>query len=143
MTICGANCMECGMKDNCKGCNATCGSPLGGKCIVAECYKKGGEAKYLEYKKQLIDEFNALDIKDLSKINELYHLCGAYINMEYELKNGTKVKLLNDKDIYFGNQVEKPDGENCYGLAADDTHLLVCEYGCNGVNPQIVVYKKR
>lgn len=26
---------------------------------------------------------------------------------------------------------------------ADEDYLLVCEYGCGGADPQIVVYKRR
>ena len=39
-------------------------------------------------------------------------------------------------------QVEKANSDRCFGLAADNDYLLVCEYGCNGANPEIIVYKK-
>ena len=60
-----------------------------------------------------------------------------------ELPNGEKIKLLDDTKIYLGYQVEKANSDRCYGLVADNNHLLVCEYGCNGAEPEIVVYKKR
>ena len=41
-SICGANCNECTMKENCKGCAATYGSPFGGRCIAAEYIRVGG-----------------------------------------------------------------------------------------------------
>ena len=41
------------------------------------------------------------------------------------------------------NQVEIPGSDRCDGIAADDTYLLVCEYGCEGADPQIVLYKRR
>lgn len=50
---------------------------------------------------------------------------------------------MNDKDIYLGNQIERQDSERCYGVVADENFILVCEYGCNGVNPEIVLYKRR
>ena len=45
--------------------------------------------------------------------------------------------------VYLGSQVEKHNSDRCYGLVADDNYLLVCEYGCNGVEPEIILYKKR
>lgn len=41
------------------------------------------------------------------------------------------------------NQVEEGNSDRCYGLVADNNYLLVCEYGCNGAEPEIIVYKKR
>ncbi len=42
-SICGADCSNCGMKENCKGCIETDGHPFGGECVVAKCYKHGGK----------------------------------------------------------------------------------------------------
>ena len=70
-------------------------------------------------------------------------LNGFYVNLEYPLRNGRTVKLLEDKKIYLGSLVEIPGSERCYGVAADDRYLLVCEYGCNGSDPEIVCYKRR
>ena len=142
-TICGANCAECGMKASCGGCVATDGHPFGGDCLTAECFKRGGEACFCACKTQLIEEFNALGVLGLPPVRELFPLCGAFVNMEYSLPNGQRVKLLKDTDIYLGCQVEKPGSTRCYGLAADAQHLLVCEYGENGSDPEIVVYQKR
>ena len=64
-------------------------------------------------------------------------------NLEYTLANGEKVKLLEDGKTYLGYQLEKERGDRCYGLVADERYLLVCEYGCNGADPEIVVYKRR
>lgn len=93
-------------------------------------------------KKALIDEFNALGIKNL-EVTDLNLLSGFYINLEYQLSNGQRVKLLEDNNVYWGNQIEIPGKERCYGIAADDKYLLVCEYGCNGADPEIVIYKRR
>lgn len=32
---------------------------------------------------------------------------------------------------------------NALGIQSLQVYLLVCEYGCNGTEPQIIVYKKR
>jgi len=45
--------------------------------------------------------------------------------------------------MYLGNQIEIDGKERCYGVAADENYLLVCEYGCNGLDPEIVIYKRR
>ena len=55
-----------------------------------------------------------------------------------------KVKSWEDGLVYLGNQLEKQDGScRCYGLTADENWLLVCEYGDNGSDPELVVYKRR
>lgn len=76
-------------------------------------------------------------------VNDLYLLNGFFVNMEYKLSNGQTVKLLEDYCIYLGNQIEISGSNRCYGIAADEKYLLVCEYGCDGTNPEIVVYKRR
>ena len=116
---------------------------FGGDCVAAECYKAGGEPCFLAYKNRLIAEFNALGIADMPTVTTLCQLCGGYINSEYTLPNGSRIKLLDDSKIYLGYQIEKANSDRCYGLAADDQYLLVCEYGCNGSDPEIIVYKKR
>lgn len=142
-SFCDIDCNQCEVKDNCKGCTETNGRPFGGECIAAECYKSGGEECYSAYKKRLMDEINSLKIPDMPPVTTLCQLCGAYVNLEYTLPNGKKIKLLDDTKIYLGYQLEKLNSNRCYGLVADDDHLLVCEYGCNGAEPEIVVYKKR
>lgn len=142
-SICGVECCgECNRRDDCGGCVKTDGHPFGGRCIAAECIKRGGFKAFNALKKVLIDEFHALEIKDL-QVKDLNLLNGFYVNLEYTLPNGQRVKLLKDTDVYFGNQIEIPDSDRCYGIVADDSYLLVCEYGCNGTVPQIIVYKKR
>ncbi len=76
-------------------------------------------------------------------MNDLNLLTGAYVNLEYPLSNGTTVKFLNDKDIYLGNQIERQDSERCYGVVANEDFILICEYGCKGSDPEIVLYKRR
>ena len=94
-------------------------------------------------KKKLMAEFNALGIEDMPEVTELCQLNGSYVNLEYTLSNGEKVKLLEDNKIYLGYQLEIANSDKCYGLVADEGYLLVCRYGCNGADPEIIVYKKR
>lgn len=149
-TICGANCSKCNVKETCGGCIKTNGHPLGGTCIIASCCQtKGYQQCYdcsksvCEYKSQLIKEFNSLKIKDMPKVTELYHLNGAFVNLEYTLPGGQAIKFWKDNNIYLGNQLHKNNSNRCYGLTADDNYLLVCEYGDNGSDPKIVIFKKR
>lgn len=142
-SMCGTDCcIRCDRKEACGGCEKTHGHPFGGTCIAAECVRKGGQEALLHLKQTLIQEFNKLGIEGL-QISDLNLLPGFYINLEYPLPNGQKARFLKDSDIYWGNQVEKPGSDRCYGLATDGSFLLVCEYGCNGAAPQIVRYQRR
>ena len=106
--------------------------------------KIGGKEKLEEFKKQLIDEFNTLlHIEGLPKVEDLNILPGDYINMEYTLPNGEKVKFLDDKQTYLGSQLECESGGRCFGIAANMDCLLICSYEENGENPELVIYKKR
>lgn len=143
LSICGSECCsECSRKEECGGCVKAGGHPFGGKCIAAECIKRGGMEAFEEYKQLLIKEFNALGIKGL-QVDGLNLLNGFFVNLEYPLANGQTVKLLEDNKVYLGNQIEIAGSERCYGIVGDDDYLLVCEYGCGGAEPQIILYKKR
>ena len=102
----------------------------------------GGKEKLEEFKDQLINELNALlHIEGLPKVENLNVLPGEFVNMEYTLPNGEKVKFLDDQQTYLGSQLE---GETkCYGIVANMDFLLVCSYEENGENPELVIYKKR
>ena len=104
----------------------------------------GGEEQFEEFKKQLIDEFNALQIEGLPKVESLNVLSGSFINLEYTLPNGETVKFLDDGSTYLGNQLAcQFGGDRCFGIAANMEFLLVCTYEENGANPELVLYKKR
>ena len=136
-SICGADCAKCQWNTTCPGCSDE-------KCFIARYIKTGGKEKYEEFKQTLIGEFNGLGIPGMPKINELYALVGKYVNLEYPLPNGGTVKFLDDNSMYLGNQVECKFGEDrCYGMVAGLDFLLVCEYGENGANPEVVVYMRR
>ena len=145
LSLCGlACCDECHKKNDCGGCVKTDGHPFGGTCVAAECVKRGGLEELQKMKETLIEEFNALSVQSL-QVKDLNLLNGFYVNLEYTLANGQSVKLLEDGRVYWGNQIEIPGSDRCYGIVADDNYLLVCEYGCNGTESQIILYlyKKR
>ena len=137
MTYCGIDCCkECSGLSECGGCEKCSGHPFGGSCIAER------NKDFIELKTRLIDEINTLGIAGLI-VTDLNLLNGSYVNLEYPLSNGTSVKFLNDHDVYLGNQVEQSGSERCYGVVADEAFILVCEYGCNGADPEIVMYKRR
>ena len=103
-----------------------------------------GAEKFEEFKQQLMDEINALHIEGLPKVEKLNALVGAYINLEYRLPNGKVEKFLDDGATYLGTQLEcEFGGSRCFGIAANMDFILICTYGENGADPELVVYKKR
>lgn len=106
--------------------------------------KLGGDEAFAEFRQQLIREFNDLHIEGMPEVKTLNFLVGGYINMEYTLPNGQKVKFLDDDATYLANQLACEFGGNrCFGIAAHTDFLLVCTYEENGENPELVLYKKR
>jgi len=143
-TICGADCGKCTFKENCKGCLETCGKPFGGACVAAEYIKAGGREKYEDFKRNLLDEVNSLlEKNDIPKAEKLYEMCGSFVNLEYPMPSGKRVKMLDDSKIYLATQIEFADIGVCYGVVADTTFILVCSYSVNGSEAEIVLYKKR
>lgn len=148
-SICGCDCDTCSIGKNvgCAGCTESMGCPFGKQCFIAEYIQLGGQENYRLLKEKMIDEINALDIPGMPKIHELYALCGAFVNLAYPMPSGDAVKLLDDRKIYLGNQVEceYDDGsqQKCFGMVAGLNFLLVSEYGENGRDPEIVIYKRR
>jgi len=143
-SICGANCTECMMKETCKGCTETKGCPFGKQCFIANYINVGGKENYLEFKQTLIKEFNGLHIPGMPEVEEMYALNGSFVNLEYVFPGGQKVKFLDDNSIYLGNQLEcELGGGRCFGIVSGMDFLLVCTYGENGAEPELVMYKKR
>ena len=106
--------------------------------------KNGGKEKIEEFKAQLIKELNTiLDIEGLPNVENLSVLPGEFVNIEYTLPNGEKIKFRDDKKAYLGSQLESKSGDRCYGIVASMGFLLVCTYEENGENPQLLIYKKR
>lgn len=145
-SICGADCGACDFRDNCKGCRQTDGCPFGKQCMVARYILVGGMEKYLEFKRGLIDEFNALNIQGMERVDELYPLVGKYVNLEYTLPGGQRVKFLHDDEVYLGNQLKNlcdESGGSCYGVIAGMGFLLVCEYGKDMNDAEMVAFRRR
>ena len=102
------------------------------------------DGEFEEFKKQLIHEINALHIDGMPKVEKLNALVGQYVNLPYRLPNGAEVKFLNDKTTYLGNQLESEfGGDRCFGVLANMDFIMVATYEKDGVNPELVLYKKR
>ena len=140
-SICGIDCGECELKDNCAGCSETKGQPFGAECIVALCCQKGEDALG-KLKENLIEAFNGLHIQDMEKVTCLNALKGSFINIEYSLPGGQKVRFWDDNNIYLGNQMHKKNSDRCYGVVADEKYLMVAEYGCYGSDAEVVVFRR-
>ena len=140
-SLCGIDCAKCELHTTCSGCAASDGHPFGEPCMVASCCKQGPDA-LCQLKQKLMDAFNALGIEDMPQVTDLYALKGSYVNMEFTLPGGQRTKFWNDRRIYLGNQLPKGDSGRCYGLAADETHLMVCEYGPDGEDAALILFKR-
>ena len=104
----------------------------------------GGENEFDALKKRLIDEFNALNIEGMPKVEKLNALVGSYVNLAYPLPSGEAVKFLKDGATYFGNQLESElGGDRCFGILANADFLLVVTYKAEGAEPELLLYKKR
>lgn len=100
--------------------------------------------QFEEFKNQLMKEINDLHIEGLPKVEKLNALVGKYVNLEYPLPNGGKVKFLDDQTTYLGNQLESEfGGERCFGVLAGMDFILICTYEAEGADPELVLYKKR
>lgn len=146
--VCGAECKGCGYGESvgCKGCLESNCCPAGKECFVAKYIKTGGMENYETFKKKLIEECNKLNIPGMPEIKDLNPLNGAFVNLEYPLFNGATVKFLDDREIYLGMQVESEfnDGSvlKCFGIVANMNFIIVSEYGANGADPELIMYKK-
>ena len=102
------------------------------------------DGQFEEFKQQLINEINELSIEGMPKLEKLNALVGQYVNLEYPLPNGAKVKFLDDKTTYLGNQLksEMVDGL-CFGILANMDFIMICTYEADGKNPELLIYKKR
>ena len=95
-------------------------------------------------KKRLIAEINELHIAGMPEVKTLNALVGQFVNLEYTLPSGQKVKLLDDRKTYLGNQFESESNAQLYfGVLANIDFLLVCTYGKDGKDPELLLYKKR
>ena len=102
------------------------------------------DGQFEEFKAQLIREINDLHIEGMPEVEKLNALVGRFVNLEYRLPSGAKVKFLDDQTTYLGNQLESEfGGERCFGVLANMDFILISTYEKDGVNPELVLYKKR
>ena len=95
-------------------------------------------------KQKLVEEINELHIEGMPKVEKLSALVGSFVNIAYPLPNGQTAKFLNDQITYLGTQLQsQQDTTRCFGVLANVEFILVCTYGENGVNPELLLYKKR
>ena len=104
----------------------------------------GDNGEFEAFKKKLIGEINALGIEGMPKLKSLNALVGKFVNLEYRLPSGACVKFLDDGTTYLGNQLEPEfGGGRCFGVLANMDFILICTYGQDGADPELVLYKKR
>ena len=102
------------------------------------------DGQFEQFKKQLIDEINALGVEGMPKLEKLNALVGGYVNLAYPLPSGISAKFLDDGATYLGNQlVSQFGGDRCFGVLANMDFILICTYGENGADPELLLYKKR
>lgn len=140
-SLCGANCAACGMHKSCRGCRESGGAPFGRECLLARYIKQGREAELHAWKQESIAALNDLKISGMGAVEELYPLIGRFVNLEYPLPGG-RVRLLDDDEIYLGNQLPAVDGR-CFGVVAGEDFLLVGSYGAGGSEPELIAYRRR
>ena len=80
----------------------------------------------------------------IPRVDKLNALVGKYVNREYTLPNGQKVKFLENQKTYLGNQLKSEfGGDRYFGILANMDFILVCAYEKDGENPELLIYKKR
>ena len=147
--VCGANCSECVNYQNqtCQGCQNTNACPFGKKCWIASYIEMNGMEQFEHFEDQLLEEINSFNIAGMPTVEDLFPLHGAFVNLEYPLPNGEKAHFLQNLDTYLGNQLEcdfnDDEIQRYYGVVANMNFILICEYGEDGRNPELIVYKKR
>lgn len=102
------------------------------------------EGQFETFKRQLIDEINALAIEGMPKVEKLNALVGRYVNLSYRLPSGVEARFLDDGTTYLGTQLESElGGDRRFGVLASMEFILISTYEKDGVNPELVLYKKR
>ncbi|MDO4805185.1 MAG: zinc ribbon domain-containing protein [Lachnospiraceae bacterium] len=104
----------------------------------------GDGGQFEEFKKKLIGEINDLHIEGMPRVEKLNALVGKFVNLEYRLPSGMAVKFLDDQTTYLGTQLESEIAEGlCFGVLANMDFILISTYEAEGVNPELILYKKR
>lgn len=96
------------------------------------------------FKRNLVDEINALSVPGMPKVEKLNALVGNYVNLAYPLPSGACVQFLDDRTTYLGTQLESENGdERCFGVLANADFILICTYGEGGADPELLLFKRR
>lgn len=93
-------------------------------------------------KEKILAEIKALGIKEFESLTSLNLLDGSYLNLEVELPNGIKAKLLDDNKKYYANQIDIAGSDKCYGVAADERFIVAYRYGCEGKDAELIQIKR-
>ncbi len=93
-------------------------------------------------KERILTEIKHLGIQEFEKLNSLNLLDGNYLNLEIELPNGDRAKLLDDNKKYYANQIDIENSDKCYGVAADESFIVVYKYGCDGADAELIQIKR-
>ncbi len=102
------------------------------------------DGQFEAFKRQLIEEINGLHIEGMPRLEKLNALVGKYVNLPYRLPGGETAKFLDDGTTYLGSQLESEfGGDRCFGVLANMDFILICTYGKDGADPELVLYKKR
>ena len=90
----------------------------------------------------LIKKFNELNIEGMPVLSKLYGHKGDFVNIECKLPNGEIRKILDDNKMYYIAELPKQNSERCFGLVTDKKQLVVFEYGKDGKDAELVVWKR-
>ena len=107
-------------------------------------YKELGEDVFLQFISKLIQEINDLHIDGMPTLESIHPLNGSFVNIAYRLPNGNYVKFLDNDVTYLGKELPSVyDDSICFGILCNMEFILICTYGPNGSNPELIMYKKR
>jgi len=80
----------------------------------------------------------------MPEVERLNALVGRYVNLAYPLPCGISVKFLDDQTTYLGTQLPSSlDTSRRCGVLANVDFILVCTYGAEGADTELVLCKKR
>ena len=91
---------------------------------------------------KLIEAFNSLGIKDMPEVTKLYGHKGEFVNILCKLPNGNVAKILDDSKMYYTAELPKQNSERCFGLVTDKKQIVVFEYSADGMDAELVIWKK-
>jgi len=91
---------------------------------------------------EIIRRLHCSGIEELKSVTSLNELNGDYLNLDCRWPNGATGKILDDNKKYLAAQVERAEGDRCYGVAADDKQIAVFSYGCQGRDAELILWIK-